>query len=110
MFSDILVISDALVEPPSEVLPLRAITLFVHYDLGADILLHSTQEMKDLYFHFMKRTGLFDYFSYILNEFEFEEGIRLDPIGIYPYTIITKYVRLENQIEILGKIKSLSKG
>lgn len=84
--------------------------MIVNYDLEMDVLLHTTQDMKDLYFHFMKRVGLFDYFSYILNELEFEEGVRLDTIGIYPYTIVTKYVRLENQLEILGKIKALSKG
>lgn len=110
MFNDILVISDALVEPPSEVLPFRTVTMLAHENLEMECLLHTTQEMKDIFYHWMKPRGMMDYVVYILHELEFEEGIRLDTIGIYPYTIVTKYVRLENQIELLGKIKSLSKG
>ena len=56
----------------------------------------------------MKPRGLLDYVAYILNEFEFEEGVRIDMIGIYPHTIVAKYIRLENQLNLLGQIKSLA--
>ena len=44
MFNDVLVISDAFVEPPSEIMAVRTITMIAHCNLGMDILLHSTQE------------------------------------------------------------------
>lgn len=106
MFNDILVISDVFVEPPSEVLPLRTITMIVHCNLGMDIILHSTQDMKDYVYKFAKPLGLMDYINYILSETEFEDGIRVDTIGIYPHTIITKSIRIENQLQLLGKIKT----
>jgi hypothetical protein len=108
MFNDILVIADPFVEPPSEVLPLRTITMIVSCNLGMIVLLHTTQEMKDFVYRFAKPRGLLDYIDYILNESEFEESIRLDTIGIYPHTIVEKYIRIENQLGILGRIKSLA--
>jgi hypothetical protein len=106
MFNDILVISDAFVEPPSEVLPFRTITMISSYNLGLDVLLHTTQDMKDLYYHWMKPKGMMDYIAYILNDLEFEDGIRLDITGIYPHTIVTKFIRLENQLNLLGQIRA----
>lgn len=106
MFNDILVIADTFVEPPSEVLPFRTITMMSSYNLEMDVLLHTTQDMKDLYYHWMKPKGMMDYVAYILNELEFEEGIRLDITGIYPHTIVTKFIRLENQLNLLGQIRA----
>ena len=76
------------------------------YNLGLDVLLHTTQDMKDLYYHWMKPKGMMDYIAYILNDLEFEDGIRLDITGIYPHTIVTKFIRLENQLNLLGQIRA----
>ena len=108
MSGDILVISDALVEPPSEILPFRTVTMFSHEYLSMDVLLHTTQEMKDFYYQWMKPRGLMDYVKYFLNELEWENGVRIDPLGFYPNTVVVKYIRLENQLPIFGRIKSLS--
>lgn len=105
MNRDILIIADDLVEPPSETLPFRTLTMFSHDYLEMDVLLHTTQDMKDRYYHWMRRIGAFDYISYILNEWEFEDGIRLDTLGIYPNTIVIKWIRIENQLNILGQIR-----
>lgn len=108
MFNDILVIADALVEPPSEILPFRTITMLSHDNLGMEILLHTTQEMKDVYYHWMKPKGMLDYIKYIINEREWEDGIRVDVLKCYPNTIVVKWIRIENQLFILGQIKSLA--
>ena len=105
MFNEILVIADSLVEPPTEVIPFRTVTLMSHYFLDMEILIHTTQEMKDAYYHFMKRLGMFDYISDILNELEYEEGIRIDVVGYYPHSIMTNYIRIENQERLLEQIK-----
>ncbi len=108
MYNDILVIADALVEPPSEVLPFRTITMFSHEDFAMDVLLHTTQEMKDIYYHWMKPRGMMDYISDILNEGECEECIRIDVVKIYPITIVVKAIRIENQIYLLSRIAGVS--
>ncbi len=108
MNRDILIIADDLVEPPTETLPFRTVTMFSHDNLNMDVLLHTTQEMKDMYYHFMKPRGLLDYVSYILNEFEWESGVRIDIVRLYPDTIVVKWIRLENQLSLLGQIKSLA--
>lgn len=108
MAYSILTIADALVEPPSETLPFRTVTMISHYDLDMDILLHTTQDMKDRYYHFMKPMGLMDYIDDILTEWEYEEGVRVDVMGIYPRCVVVKWIRIENQLAVLGQIKSLA--
>ena len=108
MYNDILVIADALVEPPSEVLPFRTITMLSHDNLDMEILLHTTQEMKDVYYHWMKPKGMLDYIKYIINEREWEEGVRIDVLKYYPNTIVVKWIRIENQLSILGQIRSMA--
>lgn len=108
MFNDILVISDALVEPPSEVLPFRTVTMLAHENLEMEILLHTTQDMKDIFYHWMKPRGMMDYVTYILNELEYEDGVRLDVVGFYPHVITVKAIRIENQLSLLGHIKAIA--
>lgn len=108
MKSDILIVSDALLEPPSEPMAFRTVTMMCHYDLKMDILLHTTQEMKDLYYNWMKPLGLMDYVNYILNEFEWENGIRIDVVKFYPDTVVVKVIRVENQLSLIGQIKSIT--
>lgn len=108
MKRDILTISDSLIEPPNEPMVFRTITLISHYKFRMNVLFHTTQDMKDLYYHWMKPRGLMDYIAYILNEREWEEGVRVDTLGIYPYTITVKALRIENQDSVLSQIKKLA--
>jgi len=103
-----LIISDDFLEPPSEILSVRTITMIAHCNLGMDVLLHCTREMTDTIYHFAKPRGLMDYVSGILDEREWEDGVRIDVTGIYPNTIVVKWIRLENQLTLLGQIKSLA--
>jgi hypothetical protein len=108
MCNDVLVISDALVEPPTEVIPFRTITMLCEMRYAMECVLHTTQDMKDSYYHWMKRRGMMDHIVYILNESEWEEGVRLDVMGIYPNSIVTKAIRIENQLLLLSQIKGLA--
>jgi hypothetical protein len=108
MKRDILIISDALVEPPTEPLIFRAITMFSHEFFEMNVLLHSTQDMKDIFYKWMKPRGLMDYVDYILHEKEWEEGIRIDVVKFYPDTIMVKALRIENERTILGRIRSMT--
>ena len=108
MSCNILSIADAFIEPPSEPLALRTVTMISAYDLHLDIVFQTTQEMKDFYYKWMKPKGLMDYVKDILNEREFERGIHLDTVGKYPMTVVVKYVRYENQLLVLGEIKTIA--
>jgi hypothetical protein len=108
MRNDILIIVDQLVEPPTDFMAFRTVTMIAHCNLHLPVLLHTTQSMKDMYYHFMKPRGLLDFVEDLINETENEDGIRLDVIATYPRTIITKSIRFENQINILGQIKWLT--
>lgn len=108
MRSEILTISDSLIEPPTEAMVLRTITLICHLDYDMDVLFHTTQDMKDIYYHWMKPRGLMDCISDILSEWEFEDGVRVDTSGIYPQTVVVKYLRLENQQSVLHQIRTLA--
>ena len=108
MRNDILIIGDGLIEPPTDCLAFRAVTMMAHYDLNMDVLLQTTQEMKDLYYHWMKPKGLMDFIEYLLNEKETEDGVRIDVKASYPNTIVVQSIRLENQIFLLGKVKWLA--
>lgn len=108
MNTDVLVIADFLVEPPTDLLAFRTVTMMAHYDLNMKVLIHTTQEMKDMYYHWMKPRGLMDYVNYMITEFEWEDGIRIDNAKIYPQTIVVSAIRFENQLGIIGRIKSLT--
>ena len=82
--------------------------MIVHCNLGMNILLQSTREMKDFIYRFAKPRGLMDYIDYILCEQEQESGMRIDVVKSYPNTIVVKWIRIENQLTLLGQIKSLA--
>jgi len=107
MRNDILIITDQLVEPPTDSLAFRTVTMISRYDLHMDVLLHTTQDMKDSYYNWMKPRGLLDFIEALINETENEDGIRIDTTPRYPRTIITQSIRFENQINILGQLKWL---
>lgn len=106
MNSDILILSDSLVEPPSETYAIRTVTMICHNNMNMECLFHTTQNMKDLFFHWMKPKGMMDFICYIMNETEWQDGIRVDTERFYPNTIVEKWIRLENQLSLIGKIKS----
>jgi hypothetical protein len=108
MRNDILIISDQLVEPPTDSLAFRTVTMMACYNLHMDVLLHTTQSMKDSYYQWMKPRGLLDFIEELINECENEDGIRIDVSPTYPRTIVTKSIRFENQLNILGQIKWLA--
>lgn len=109
MRNENLIIADALVEPPTDSLVFRTVTMLSHDELGMTVLLHTTQEMKDLFYKWMKPRGLMDYVDDILNENERETGVRMDTHVIvgYTYCILTKALRFENQLQLLGQLKSI---
>jgi hypothetical protein len=106
MATDTLIIADVLVEPPTDSLALRTVTMMSHVNLGLDVLLHTSQVMSDLYYHWMKPRGLMDYIADIINEQDRVSGIRVDVQGRSMLTIVVKSICFENQLYLLGQIKA----
>jgi hypothetical protein len=103
-----LIIPASLSEPPTESLPFRHLTSVskCHYKL--DVLIESEQEMKDLYYFFLLKRGMFDYVQDIVTPEERENGIRIDYELNYPKTVIVNKITFENQLNILKHIAILS--
>ena len=108
MKPDALIIVDSLVEPPSEPFVFRTITMFASHSFNLNVLFSTTQELKDVYYHWMKPKGLLDYISYILTEDETESGIRLETSYTRPPNIVVNSIRFENQLSIIGRLKMLT--
>ncbi|MEK6879576.1 MAG: hypothetical protein AABY22_08215 [Nanoarchaeota archaeon] len=85
------------------------VTQSVKTDFNMDILLLSEQMLKDLYWKFLLKRGIFDYIDYILTPEEKEDGIRLDDDYRIPPTIKIKGIKFENQRKILKMIKDFEK-
>lgn len=100
-----LIIRDFLSEAPTDYLAFFFLTQCVKTQLHMNILLLTEQEMKDLYFHYLREKGLFDYIDYILTPEEKEFGIRLDNNYDIPPTVKVDFIRLENQIKIFNTIR-----
>ena len=81
------------------------VTQSVKTDFKMDILLLSEQELKDLYWRFLVKRGIFDYIDYILTPEEKEEGIRLNDDYKIPPTIKVKSINFGNQRKILKMIE-----
>ena len=103
-----LIISAGLSEPPTESLPFRYVTSVSKCDYKLDVLLETEQEMKDMYWSFLNKRGMFDYIQYIITPEEKENGIRVDFELNYPKTVVAQKITLENQEELLKHIAFLS--
>ena len=103
-----LIILAGLSEPPTESLPFRYLTSVSKCDYKLDVLIESEQIMKDSYWVFLRKTGMFDYIQDIITPEEKENGIRVDYELNYPKTVVTQKITLDNQEKLLKHIAVLS--
>ena len=101
-----LIVHAPLSEPPTESLPFRYVLSCAHLDCDMDILLECEWGTKDLYWKFLNQRGMFDFISDIIFPLE-ERGLRIDTqVRNQRATIITKYIRVENQSHLIESIKN----
>ena len=103
-----LIILAGLSEPPTESLPFRYLTSVSKCDYKLDVLIESEQFMKDSYWVFLRKTGMFDYIQDIITPEEKENGIRVDYELNYPKPVVTQKITLDNQEKLLKHIAVLS--
>ena len=100
-----LLVHAPLCEPPTESLPFRYVLTCAKIDCNASVLLECEQGTEDMYWQFMRSRGMFDFISDIIWPLQ-EKGVGLDiEIRKQRATILAKYVRFENQIEIVNQMK-----
>ena len=100
-----LLVHAPLCEPPTESLPFRYVLSCAKIDCEASVLLECEQGTEDMYWQFMRSRGMFDFISDIVWPLQ-EKGISLDiKIRRQRATILTKYVRFDNQVEIVKQMK-----
>ena len=100
-----LLVHAPLCEPPTESLPFKYVLSCAKIDCEANVLLECKQGTEDMYWQFMRSRGMFDFISDIIFPLQ-EKGVSLDiKIRKQRATILTKYVRFENQVEIVKQMK-----
>lgn len=89
-----LILIAELSEPPTDSLMFRYFTQVVKCQ-NFDVIIESEKDMIDLYFHYLKRKGMFDYIDDILPRPCRESGLKVDKI---------KSITFENIFSLLGQI------
>ena len=100
-----LIVRAPLSEPPTESLPFRYVLSCANIDCDMDVLLECENGTKDLYWKFLNQRGMFDFISDIILPLE-ERGLSIDTqVRNQRATILTNYIRIENQLYIVERIK-----
>ena len=99
-----LIIDAGLTEPPSEVAVFRDVTLYSSVFLEYDILLECVNDMKDMYWYWLKRKGAFDYVEDFI-EHGMEHGVTIRPNRS---TISVKYLRAETLNDVITRLRIIS--
>jgi hypothetical protein len=104
---NLIIASELTGDPPSEGLYFRHLTMVAKKELFYDVVIEAEEENIDIYYHFLKKRGWFDFVDdFVLPEWRID-GVRIDTELSYPMTVRTKYIRCENTPALLGQIKNL---
>lgn len=102
-----LIISDSLVNPPTETLAFRFLTMHCRENLHMPVLIKTTAEFKDVYYKWMLLRGIFDYVDDLLIETDKDDGLKLSPVRQLPKNLIVPLINNDNYINLIGKISIL---
>jgi len=72
-----LIFVEGIVEPPSENLAIRSLCIQLSIKSDRDFILETTDEMKDLYFDWIKNWGLQDFIKELVLVEEKVQGLRI---------------------------------
>ena len=103
----LIIVSD-LINPPSEGLYFRHLTMVSSIDLRQQVLIESEKEYVDIYYNYLKTKGLYDFVEEFVQPEWKVDGIRIDTELNYPKTIKTNYIRYENEENLIKQVKQLT--
>jgi len=72
-----LIFVEDIVEPPSESLAIRSLCILLQFQKDCDFLLETTPDMKDIYFGWIRQTGLSDFVKELILFEEEVKGYRI---------------------------------
>jgi hypothetical protein len=98
-----LIIDAELTEPPSEVSVFRDITLYSNVFLDMDVLLMCQQDMRDLYWYWLKNRGAFDFVDDIISD-KSEDGYFMAKNDAH---IQIKFLRAETLNFVIQRLQRL---
>jgi len=102
---NLVIVSDIILDPPSEALFVRYLTMKSNQELGMCNLIESKKGDWDKIYKILKNKYYWDFF-YDFVEPEYRvEGIRIDTELNYSKTIKVNKISCENAVSILGQIQ-----
>lgn len=104
-----LIIRAELSNPPTELLAFRALTMMARIQFALDNLIELEQEVKDIYYHYLKPRGAMDFVEQFITPRENERGIRVDLDYNYPLTIKVDRINFRNLSNLLDQLNYLRK-
>ena len=99
---------EGIVEPPTETLAIRGLCLYMNiFGKKSEILLETEKEHRDIYFKWIKRTGLRDFVEEIVYP-EYEvRGFRIASEKVKPPCMRVDRISYDNLNDILSRLKSV---
>lgn len=99
-----LIIESNLCEPPSQIYPFRDVTLYAKTYIFDDVLLKCKQGTRTMYWNWLKQYGAHDFISYLIRDFENEDGFL---IGQSRSNLNVEKISYDNIEYIISVLKSL---
>ena len=99
---------EGIVEPPTETLAIRGLCLYLNV-LGRkpEILLETRKKNRDLYFKWIKQTGLSDFVEEIVFPEYKVRGFRIATEIVKPPYLRVDRISFDNLNDILSRVKSV---
>ncbi len=103
----LIIVSD-LINPPSEGLYFRHLTMVSKLDFYHEVLVESEKEYVDIYYKYLKNKGWYDFVDeFVLPEWRIE-AIRVDTELNYPKTVKANSIKYENVENLIKQVKELT--
>ena len=103
-----LIFYEGIVEPPTETLAIRGLCLYFNiFGRKSELLLETQKENRDLYFRWIKQTGLSDFVEEIVFPEYKVRGFRIATEIVKPPYLRVDRISFDNLNDILSRVKSV---
>ncbi len=99
-----LIFVEDIVEPPSESLAIRSLCILLQFQKDCDFLLETTPDMKDIYFSWIRQTGLSDFVKELILFEEEVEGYRIASDECKAPYVVADRISYSNLNQIIAPI------
>lgn len=103
------ILDSDLLNPPSQTTSVRSLLMMLKISSKTENLVETQKEFLDIYYRFLKHTGLFDFVDDLIVEEDNVQGLRLARCHRFPMTIIVDRIDAKNDVQIIGQLAFLRK-